>query len=132
MSSSASLSVEMMMMIIKITIRDLCLAVKDIFVNTEEIKKVTLTFRFKASLATRTVRNLLRFAVFTNVTVFPSDISVRVLGLDFERPVGSFVPVGIRPVVVLPVDLLQDRHWRRCGAILCIYTGCSRYEQGDL
>ena len=59
---------------------------------------------------TSAVHDGLEDASFINVTVLAADVTLGSARLHLERAVSSFEAVGVRAVIVHPVDLLQDGH----------------------
>lgn len=76
-----------------------------------------LTLGLESSLLAGSVLDLPHFSLVVHVAVLSVDLSVRVLGLDLERSVGSLEAKGVGPVVIVAVDLLQDGHRGRCGLL---------------
>lgn len=59
---------------------------------------------FESSLAC-SIFDLPDFSVVTDVPVFSKNFSCWVFCFYFKRPICCFVPIAVRPVVVVPVDL---------------------------
>ena len=76
-----------------------------------------LTLGLESSLLAGSVLDLPHFSLVVHVAVLSVDLSVRVLGLDLERSVGSLEAKGVGTVVIVTVDLLQDGHRGRCGLL---------------
>lgn len=73
-----------------------------------------LTLWLESSLLAGSVLHLAHLSLIIDVTVLAVHLSVRVLGLDLERTIGGLVAKGIRSVVIVTVQLLQDGNWCCC------------------
>lgn len=71
-------------------------------------------------MAAGSVRYLPGLAILINISILPGYITVRVLSLDLERAISSLIPVAVGAIVVLPVDLLEDRDWCSGGAVVTL------------
>lgn len=63
----------------------------------------------ESSLLARSVLHLAHLASIIDVAVLAVDLSVLVLGLDLEGSVSGLITIGIGSVVIVTVQLLQDR-----------------------
>lgn len=77
------------------------------------------TCRFEAALA-RAIFHFAHLARIVDVAILAVHLAVRVFRLDFEALVGALVAVRVRAVLVVPIDLLQNRHRRRVLLLLLL------------
>lgn len=77
-----------------------------------------LTLWLKSSLTASSVRDLPVLSTFIHISVLSSYVPVRILRLNLEWSISGFIAVAIGSIVILLVDLLEDRYWCGGGSVV--------------
>lgn len=81
------------------------------------------------SVLIRSVFNLSLLSVRIDVAVLSFDFPVGRLCLDLKTSVSTFVAVGVAAILVVAINLLENRHWRCVLLLRQAHTNCAKKHE---